>query len=854
MTLTVLLLVSTQAFQVIPYYDPQGRLPTSYQECAATQADVQFQAQVTAQALPVARSGERNPSAGSYSQLVVILVNSALYPAIDSELATYTSDLSAQGFSSKVITTSGGRAQNLKSILLANRDSGLVGAVMVGDLPVAWWTDGTSGEDYPLDMFFTALNATFTADGSGRYNNWTGDATPVIWMGRIYASRLTYDTEEHLIKSYFQRNHQYRTGQLPVPARGLVCNNVFYSDDHGMSDLFTNITTMAAGSSNTSYNYKHQLLQGYAFVHLVSHSSPWVNTFFLDINGSIPGGGSVFNFEIPALAPHAAFYFLNACMCARYTERDNLGNWYLFAPPWGQGVIASSQTMYAVDDLSDIYSALGNDSCLGDAFLKWHKSNYDMFSATLILGDPTLKVNRTSPPVARVGNPHYVPSAPQDWTQYSFDTTHFVNGRPVIGSSQGKIHIVFDSGRIVRSDNYMTSFNGSSFSRPESIAWEDYYDLFSSVCTDASGRFWVAWQSFRDYDQQGYEHFGVWSTCYYNDVWSNLQRVGAVAGYHDEQASLASGTDNVVWCAFKSWRNGQGDIYAASAANGGSWTTPVRLTADSLDQIDPCVVVDHANHPWVFWQSQANGRLRIQGRTYNGTWQPIFDLDTLGSDGPPKAAVDGNGSIWVLWSGWQAGANHIYYACRVDSTWQPVQALTSGPANDFLPSVTTDPSGTVWACWQTGSTGAWAIHASHYDGGWTLPDLITDSTSDNYDPSIGADTSGNIWVTWASDLRGYWNIYAAELPAQPSAVGGAERLVCTRQFAVAPNPFARAVSFHGPEYFSVDVFSIDGRKLAHIEARAGEASWFPGKVAHGIYLARLTSTEKKSVVKVLYTE
>jgi hypothetical protein len=272
------------------------------------------------------------------------------------------------------------------------------------------------------------------------------------------------------------------------------------------------------------------------------------------------------------------------------------------------------------------------------------------------------------------------------------------------------------------------------------------------------------------------------------------------------------------------------------------------------------VVVDHANHPWVFWQSQANGRFRIQGRMYNGTWQPIFNLDTLGWDGPPKATVDGNGNIWVLWSGWQTGANHICYACRADSTWQPAQALTSGPANDFLPSVTTDPSGTVWACWQTGQSGAWAIHTSHYDGGWTQPDLVTDSTSDNYDPSIGADTSGNIWVAWASDRRGYWNIYAAQLPAQPSAVAGVDPRVCPPQFAVAPNPFARAVSFSGPERFSVEVFSISGRKLAHIEAQSAVRSsqftvrWVPSKLPYGIYLARLASPGRQSVVKLLYTK
>ena len=72
MTLTVLFLFQAQAFQAIPYYDPQGRLPTTYQEYASTQIDAPFQAQVAVQALPVAQLGARSPSAGSYSRLVVV--------------------------------------------------------------------------------------------------------------------------------------------------------------------------------------------------------------------------------------------------------------------------------------------------------------------------------------------------------------------------------------------------------------------------------------------------------------------------------------------------------------------------------------------------------------------------------------------------------------------------------------------------------------------------------------------------------------------------------------------------------------------------------------------------------------
>ena len=193
-----------------------------------------------------------------------------------------------------------------------------------------------------------------------------------------------------------------------------------------------------------------------------------------------------------------------------------------------------------------------------------------------VVGDPTLRVVHTTPQSVRVEPLHYQPTARLNWTEYAVDTSNFVNGNPAIGCSQGHIRLVFDSGRIVRADNYFSSFDGSAFTRPESVAWEEYYDLFPACCTDAAGRFWMAWQSFRDYSSSSYEHFQLFSTYYYNGAWSSVQRVGPIAGYHDMQAAIASGTDTVVWCAFKSWRNGQADIWVSSENNGGAWATPSR--------------------------------------------------------------------------------------------------------------------------------------------------------------------------------------------------------------------------------------------------------------------------------------
>ena len=139
LTLAILFLIHASASRPISYIDPEGRRPTGYQEYAARQTDAPFQSQVVRQIRlpsPVFRlppnDGPRPTDDGHGQRLVVVFVNSGLYPAIQSKMDTWLSDVAAAGYSTKVIACQGGRAKDLRQVLQANQDSGLVGTVMVG--------------------------------------------------------------------------------------------------------------------------------------------------------------------------------------------------------------------------------------------------------------------------------------------------------------------------------------------------------------------------------------------------------------------------------------------------------------------------------------------------------------------------------------------------------------------------------------------------------------------------------------------------------------------------------------------------------------------------------------------------
>lgn len=823
----------------IPYYDPEGRLPSHFEDYQSSISEPYNE--VVLYSAPKELIRKDSIKVLQLNSLAIIFINSGLYPEIQSELQVYLQDLQNEGYRPKVILITGGRAQNLRQTLQAHRDSGLVGSVMIGSLPVAWWEDSNSGEDYPIDLFFSDLDGVFADnDGDGKYDSHTGSAAPDIWVGRIHPGSLTYDGEANLVKSYLQRNHLYRTGQLPVPSRGLVYNEVtWYPNNHGMNYLYSDITMFNDENTTTAYHYKNQLRLGYEFVHLIAHSSPWAHTFFL-ANDQF-GGGSVFNFEIPALAPNACFYFLNACMCTRFLEKDNLGNWYLFAQPWGLVVMGSTQLMYGISDLSTIYRALGRDSSFGDAFLKWHRSTYSSFRGTGILGDPTLKVNRKKEPLVQVNPPSYRKGEILNWTEYVVDTVPFVNGNPAIGYSQGRIRIVFDSGRIVRSDNYFSSFDGSRFTRPESIAWHEYYDFFPACATDRTGRFWVVWQSFRDYNS-GYDHFQLFSCYYHNGSWSGVSRVGPLAGHHDVQPALASAGDTI-WCAFKSWRAGQGDIWLSYEVGGSNWSNPVRLTTDSLDQIDPTITVDRNNYPWIFWTSQRNGKWCLQGRRYE-PGSPIFNLDTIGNNSSPKAITDNSGRIWVIWHKFLNNQADIYYSYYDGTNWLSPQPVTNTPFNEILPDITPTPDGRVWATWQGDNNGYWDIYISYYQDGWSYPQPITNDPANDYDPVITTDASGNIWVAWASDRRNYWHIYAAVSPP----TGIASKKEDNFPIQILPNPFSQKGRFSLPKGFVLEIYSPTGQRVATLSQKE------IGNLPSGVYLVKIKGKNYLKAQKIVVVD
>ena len=70
-----------------------------------------------------------------------IFVNSALYRQLSGPIALYVADLEASGWQVVLYIAEGGLPQDLKELITQEYSEGLVGCILIGEFPVAWYED-----------------------------------------------------------------------------------------------------------------------------------------------------------------------------------------------------------------------------------------------------------------------------------------------------------------------------------------------------------------------------------------------------------------------------------------------------------------------------------------------------------------------------------------------------------------------------------------------------------------------------------------------------------------------------------------------------------------------------------------
>ncbi|MEA2031614.1 MAG: Ig domain-containing protein, partial [candidate division Zixibacteria bacterium] len=387
------------------WVDPSGGHPITFQKWTAqTEARGEWKSSLV----------WTNTPKSSYRNLVGfgIFIDSALYDQIQASINLYALDLTGEGYDVKVYSICGGNPSDLRAFINDKYLEGMAGCVFIGDLPVAWYEtdfgDPPSHAEFPIDLYYMDLDGIFTdSDVDGMYDSHIGDVTPEIWMGRLTASPLTMDgaNEIDLLVDYFDRNHQYRCGLLPLNNKALV----YIDDDWEPGSSWWNMNVGEAYANREFVNdkwttwspdYESRLPNNYGFIQVCAHSWPEGHAFKNpDDNWSY-----TYNSEVKGLQPVSHFYNLFACSNARYVEENYMSGWYIFGQEYGLAAIGSTKSgsMLAFEDF---YHPFGEGKGIGQAYFDWFSARaaggfeeweITWFYGMTLNGDPTLTIQQKS--------------------------------------------------------------------------------------------------------------------------------------------------------------------------------------------------------------------------------------------------------------------------------------------------------------------------------------------------------------------------------------------------------------------------------------------------------------------------
>jgi hypothetical protein len=742
-------------------YDNSNNPPmTSYKEWSAKIPKGPF----AISSVRLDRSGNsRNP-------LVDLVVYAPLYPNIMDSMAVYVNDLVAEGYDVQVDTVRGWDVTALRSHLAALLDSELVGAVFIGNVPCAWYElESSEGrEEFPIDLYLMDLNGTWAdRDSDGIFDNHTGNKTPEIWVGRIYAGSMTWGNEIQLTNNYFSKIHKYRTGGYGIPQKALAyVDDDWYSFNNcNLNLLYDTVTVVRNYNTTTAADFRNRLDDPYEWVQVCSHSSPWGNTF------KYTGGyaGSVFNFETWFADPPFLFLNLFQCSGTRFIEENAVGNCYIFGGTNGLMAVGSTK-VGSMLNFDDFYGPLDGGISIGAAFQEWFAqwgiTDPEWFYGMCILGDPTLKPKHPGRGTWNPTGHKRVFKTALNWTPpQPVDTDPETDGFPAVTKDGlGRIWAAWVTGRSVtngRTEICAARYLNGAWSAAQIIDPFEYWDFSPTLTTDDHGRARLAWS--RCYGR----NYDIFASVYTGTAWGTPEHLSSKAT-NDMYPALTQDGDGRLWVALERWTHLNGDIYCRFN-DGTTWQSTFAITTDSANDYKPAMATDSTGRAWVTWVSERwEYNRNIYVKSYDpttGHWENLYRLTSNpNQDQDPKIAVDGSGTIWVVWMTWRNGNPDIYESHYDGASWSNARPVSTDSSRDEHPALVVDRDGFPWCVWQSDRSGDWEIYAKYYkNGAWRDSTLVSANAARDIFPVGTADDSGNVWILWQSNRSGNWNIYASRL-------------------------------------------------------------------------------------------
>ena len=354
---------------------------------------------------------KENPKANRDVAKILVIVTSEMFEPLSAKITRYANDIH-QVYGCEVImeTVTGGNYMDIKNLILDHQEN-LDGAVLIGDIDVAWYEMEDDFDEYgyavwPCDLYFMDLDGEWMdTDGNDIFDMHIGDIKPEIFVGRISTANMgTLWSEVTGLEHYLDKNHNFWIGVTQVNQKfGLT-----YTDhDWAMySDFKTDIRHVYGNSNYDKIAYGEDACFGrqdyisrlqndrYEFIHLSCHASHE----YLQMSGGGFYSNTIFNIPNEAIG-----YNLFCCSACNWTEvspnsyRGFLGGVHAYNPNNSALVAVGSTKTGSMLSFNKFYIPLGQGKSIGEALKLWWITTYgnthqkDIISwhyGMSIIGDP----------------------------------------------------------------------------------------------------------------------------------------------------------------------------------------------------------------------------------------------------------------------------------------------------------------------------------------------------------------------------------------------------------------------------------------------------------------------------------
>jgi len=271
--------------------------------------------------------------------------------------------------------------------------------------------------------------------------------------------------------------------------------------------------------------------------------------------------------------------------------------------------------------------------------------------------------------------------------------------------------------------------------------------------------------------------------------WSAAQRLTWTSGAAQSPAIAIDSSDNlhVVWYDYAP---GNWEIYYKRSTDGGAtWSAVKRLTRTSGDSIFPAIAIDGNGTIHVVWEDDTPDNTEIYyKRSSDGgtTWSAAQRLTwTSGYSYDAAIAIDSSNAIHMIWNEFVPGGDdEIYYRKSADggTTWSTIKRLTWTSGASSTPAIAIDSKKAIHVIWYDDTPGNQEIYYKRSpDGGatWSPVKRLTWTSGGSYMPVIAIDSSDTIHVAWHDNTDGNLEIYYKQSQDGGSTWSSAQRLTWT---------------------------------------------------------------------------